>query len=176
MDRLLTDCAFEMLTESHQSGRAVKGWALDLTCVGFGGWIQAVIDGRHVEARPSNGDLQTEILSALIHWDDAAWLAVNCHLLSDGVAITERTEMIRRTIQEAFASARAEGPGSMDKALRALDLAYLNRSASHKQAMRSMSVSRATFYRLCKRGVGTLAEHVASTRRRRSMPETLRRG
>jgi hypothetical protein len=176
MDRLLTDCAFDMLTESHQSGRAVKGWALDLKGVGFGGWIQAVIDGRHVEARPSNGDLQTEILSALIHWDDAAWLAVNCHLLSDGVALTERAEMIRQTIQEAFSHARAEGPGSMDKALRALELAYLKRSASHKQAMRSLSVSRATFYRLCKRGVGTLAEHVASTPRRRSTPETLRRG
>jgi hypothetical protein len=165
-----------MVTESHQSGMVAKGWALDLTRIGFEGWIQAVIDGRRVQAPPSNSDLETEIMAALSHWDDATWLTGNCPLISAGVAITERVEMIRLTIQEAFSQARAEGPGSMDKALRALELAYLKRSASHKQAMRSLSVSRATFYRLCKRGVGTLAEHVASTPRRRSTPETLRRG
>jgi hypothetical protein len=167
VDRLLTECAFEMVTESHQSDMVVKGWALDLTRVGFEGWIQAVIDGRHVQAPPSDGDLRIEILSALIHWGDTAWLAVNCPLISAGVALTDRAEMIRQTIQEAFARARAEGPGSMDRGLRALELAYMKRSASHKQAMRSLSVSRATFYRLCKRGVGTLAEHVVSTSRRR---------
>jgi hypothetical protein len=45
----------------------------------------------------------------------------------------------------------------MEQAYRALELGYMKRRANHKEAMCSMAVSRATFYRLCKRGVRSLA-------------------
>jgi DNA polymerase III delta prime subunit len=171
MERLLSEFAFELVVESHRTNTAAKGWALDLTRVGFEGWIQAVIDGSQVKSLPANGELQTEILSALIHWDDAAWLAVNCPLTSAGVAMAERADKTRQTIREALSRARAERPGSSQKALRAIELAYMNRSASHKQAMRSLSVSKATFYRLCKRGVGTLTEYAGGYVGLRSRPD-----
>jgi hypothetical protein len=36
----------------------------------------------------------------------------------------------------------------------------MTRGACHQQAMYSLSVSRATFYRLCKRGVRAIADHM----------------
>jgi DNA polymerase III delta prime subunit len=170
MDRLLTECGFEMLTESQKNGSLVRGWVLDLSRIGFEGWIETVIDGRQVQMPPSNGDLEVEILSALTHWDDAVWLAGNCRLIASGAGREQRAAATREAIKAAFSSARAEGPGAIDKALRALELAYMKRSASHKQAMRSLSVSRATFCRLCHRGVGILAEHIGGQNPR---PESL---
>jgi DNA polymerase III delta prime subunit len=167
MDRLLMECGFEMLIESQKNGALVRGWVLDLSRAGFEGWIEAVIHGRQVPMPQSNGDIEAEILSVLTHWDDAAWLAGNCRLITSAAAGEQRAEATREAIKAAFSRARAEGAGAIDKALRALELAYVKRSASHKQAMRSLSVSKATFYRLCHRGVGILAEHVAETQRLR---------
>ena len=161
IDRLLEECTFAPVARLSHAGTPVNGWALDLTHVGFEGWIQAVIDGRDYHALPTSLELENEILSALTHWDDPAWLAENCTLISHGAAKLERAEVTRQAIMEAFSRARTNGAGPSDRALRALELAYLKRSASHKQAMRSLSVSRATFYRLCRRGVRALAEHVA---------------
>jgi hypothetical protein len=163
MDRLLKECDFEMVAESHEAGVVARGWVLDLTRIGFEGWIQAVVDGRQVRRPPSDNDLEAEILSALTHWNDAAWLAANCRFIPAGAGAAQRAEATRQAITSAFSRARAEAGGPVDKSLRALELAYTKRSSSHKQAMRSLSVSRATFYRLCKRGVGVLAEHVRET-------------
>jgi hypothetical protein len=163
IDRLLEECHFEVVVESRHAGVVSKGWALDLTRVGFEGWIQAVVDGREVQAPPSSGDLETEILAALAHWDDTHWLTDNCRHTAGGVAASERAEQVRHTITDAFSRARTDDMGSNDKALRALELAYFKKSGTRKQAMRSLSVSRATLYRLCRRGVGVLAERVVTT-------------
>jgi hypothetical protein len=152
----------------------VKGWALDLTRVGFEGWIQAVVNGQQVQAPPSYFQLQAEILSALTHWNDRGWLALNCPLTSTGVGLTERAEVTRQAITDAISRARDGGSGPLERPLRALELAYMKGGASHKQGMRSLSVSRATFYRLCKRGVVALAEQMMISPPR-SQAETVRR-
>ena len=65
---------------------------------------------------------------------------------------------VRTTIRDAIAGLRAEAGDDLDLALRALELAYVDRAASHERLAERLSVSRSTFYRLLRRGTRTLAE------------------
>jgi hypothetical protein len=152
---LLEACGFEKLAIQGPA----TGWMLDLSRVGYDNWIEGLINGRQ-PSRPDLAQLEREIMSALTHWHDRQWLEGNCSIVSANVSLLERGEVIRQTIQEALWAVRAETSQATDKALRALELAYMTRGACHQQAMYSLSVSRATFYRLCKRGVRAIADHM----------------
>ncbi|TMD71727.1 MAG: hypothetical protein E6I81_09800 [Chloroflexi bacterium] len=152
-------CGFEALTSSEEGGddRPATGWVLDLTRRGFEGWIESIIEGRPTRAVPNPVRLESELQGALVHWNDPDWLATNCSILASAAPIGERPNIVRRAIEEALSRVRTEGSMGTEQACRALELAYMKKRANHKEAMCSLAVSRATFYRLCKRGIHTLA-------------------
>jgi hypothetical protein len=139
---------------------------LDLRRVGYDNWIEGLINGRQTQPRPDLSQVEHEIMSVLTHWHDRQWLEDNGASFSVQVSSTERADVIRQTIQGAISAVRAESSLATDNALRALELAYMEKRACHKDAMYSLSVSRATFYRLCKRGVRAMAEHMHRSRDR----------
>jgi hypothetical protein len=155
-NQMLEACGFQTLAVQGSA----TGWMLDLRRLGFDSWIEGLVEGRPPQSRPDRARLELELVSALIHWHDRRWLEGNCPSFSAHVSLLERADCTRQTIQEALSSVRAESSQATDNALRALELAYMERGACHKQAMYSLSVSRATFYRLCKRGIKALAEHM----------------
>ncbi|OLC04913.1 MAG: hypothetical protein AUI15_00510 [Actinobacteria bacterium 13_2_20CM_2_66_6] len=158
-DQLMEVCGFEALTSSEEGGddRPATGWVLDLTRRGFEGWIESIIEGRPTRAVPNPVRLESELQGALVHWNDPDWLATNCSILASAAPIGERPNIVRRAIEEALSRVRTEGSMGTEQACRALELAYMKKRANHKEAMCSLAVSRATFYRLCKRGIHTLA-------------------
>jgi hypothetical protein len=76
-----------------------------------------------------------------------------------GAADTDaaRAEAVRRFLSQTLERAHTQAAPDQALAYRALDLAYLQRGLSHERAAERLNVSRATFYRLLKRGVQTLA-------------------
>jgi hypothetical protein len=157
INRLLEACGFELLTESADGG---MGWALDLTRMGFEGWIETIIEGHATSGRPDPSQLESEVLGAFAHWNDSEWLAMHCPILSAEAPLAERPAVVRNRIVDGLTHARASASNSGDRAFRALELGYMRRTASQKQAMQSLAVSRATFYRLCRRGVRTVVERL----------------
>jgi DNA-directed RNA polymerase specialized sigma24 family protein len=118
-----------------------------------------VVERREAALQP--GELEREVQAALLHWHAAAALA--CSPLADlpaaGAAGSDaaRAEAVRRLILEALERARAQATADQALAYRALELGYLQRGLSHERAAERLNVSRATFYRLLKRGVAGLA-------------------
>jgi hypothetical protein len=159
---ILEACGFEKLAIQGPA----TGWMLDLRRVGYDNWIEGLINGRQTQPRPDLSQVEHEIMSVLTHWHDRQWLEDNGASFSVQVSSTERADVIRQTIQGAISAVRAESSLATDNALRALELAYMEKRACHKDAMYSLSVSRATFYRLCKRGVRAMAEHMHRSRDR----------
>jgi hypothetical protein len=158
-NQLMEVCGFEPLTSCADGGdqQPAIGWALDLTRLGFETWIEGIIEGRAARARPDPIRLESELLGALVHWNDSEWLASNCSTLAGEAPLVDRPIAVRKAIEEALSRARTASSAAMEQAYRALELGYMKRRANHKEAMCSMAVSRATFYRLCKRGVRSLA-------------------
>jgi hypothetical protein len=65
---------------------------------------------------------------------------------------------VRQTILQALAAARAQASAGLDAGYHAVELAYLAGRPSRKLEARNLAVSRATLYRLVKRGIHGLAE------------------
>jgi len=71
-------------------------------------------------------------------------------------AKTPRPAAVRQAILQALTAARAASDGN-DAPYRALELVYLSKHLCPKQGARDLAVSRATLYRLMKRGMRGLA-------------------
>lgn len=157
-NQLMEVCGFEAVTTSADG--AATGWVLDLTRLGFEGWIEAIIEGRPTRAWPDPIRLESELLAALVHWNDSDWLATNCSILGSEAPIRDRAVVVRSAIEGALSRLRADTSSVIEQACRALELGYMKKRPSHKAAMCSMAVSRATFYRLCKRGIRSLTDEM----------------
>jgi hypothetical protein len=136
------------------------GFVLDLSLIGVGAWIEALVGGSPVPQLPRGGDLEASIEAALDHWSDDGWLSRS--ELSHMAAFLRRDEGVDRvTALRDWLGAAMEGAGAAGEddrlALRALQLSYLEPGVTNESAARRLSVSRATFYRLRKRGLSALA-------------------
>jgi hypothetical protein len=160
-NQLMEVCGFEALTTSADGGPT--GWVLDLTRLGFEGWIEGILEGRPTRVWPDPIRLESEVLAALVHWNDSDWLATNCSILGGDVPIRERAVVVRKAIEDALVRLRVDTSSVMEQAYRALELGYMKKRANHKTAMCSMAVSRATFYRLCKRAIRSLADEMLAS-------------
>jgi hypothetical protein len=164
--RMLEACGFEHLPATRNlawgADYPVDGYVLDLSRIGFESWIEAVMSGRRPPRLLGCADLEHELQGALRHWADDYWLArsrladIPAVPPADGVA--QRSSAVRETIRQALAAARVEAAAGLDAAYRALELVYLSRRPSRKLEARNLAVSRATLYRLVKRGIHGLAE------------------
>lgn len=117
----------EAYSELYSQQYPFEGYVLDLRGVGVDLWIEALIGGWPLPA--------------------ALRLAVG----------VPDPETLRGALLAALEAAQVEAPEAEAAACRAVELAYLRKSGSHEQAAEELAVSRATFYRLLKRGIHRLA-------------------
>ncbi len=129
------------------------GYILDLRRVGFEAWIDALMRGREIVARPDADSLDRELTELLPVLEDDA--AVGASSLAK---IAGDADAVRRLLRGTMTSLRRSTASDLDLALRAVELAYLDRAAPHERLAERLSVSRSTFYRLLRRGTRALAE------------------
>jgi hypothetical protein len=154
---------FESLTfEVHAlaaSENSTAGYVLDLRRSGLDLWMDAVTSGR-LPKSPAAHEVRDALHGILVHWHDDAWLSRSAvWALGAEVPDHERLDPSRIREQIRAALSRFIEDGDVDGRLagRAVELAYLTPRVSHIAAMERLAVSRATFYRLLKRGVQALA-------------------
>ncbi|MEX2394288.1 MAG: hypothetical protein WD826_07400 [Actinomycetota bacterium] len=130
-----------------------QAYVLDLKRIGFESWIEALMAGRAPARRPTADELETELSELLPRWDDVAAIG-----RSSLAGIAGDAEGVRALVQSALEELRDDH--DLTLALRAVQLAYIDRAASHERIAERLAVSRSTFYRLLKRGVRAIAEAV----------------
>ena len=168
---LLEACGFQRVPEARNTAwgidSPVDGYMLDLSRIGFESWIEALLSERPPAISASQmAMLERELRAALRHWRDDRWLVrsplARAMIGGDG---TPRPKALRESIRRALAKQTDERfayDESEDiQCYRALELAYLTPSVTRKQAVRSLAVSRATFYRLVNEGVAGLARAIS---------------
>jgi hypothetical protein len=167
--RLLEACGFELIPGARSDVwgpvSPTDGYVLDLSRTGFENWIQSLIEGQTPPTPADLASLEKELQEVLVHWHDADWLKRSqlpqmLSLPGDGVA-ADRVRQLRETVSRKLEDALREAGADLQLAYRALELVYLKNGTNHKQAARVLSVSRATFYRLLKRGTRGLAQALA---------------
>ena len=147
-------------SESSFRGDAYLGYALDLRHVGPEPWLQALLAQRPLPP-VGPGELEQELRAVLAGWHDDRRLAASsltALVEGDGAA----PDAVRALVRIALERARTTHGADREPSLRAIELAYLDRSGSHERAADELHVSRATFYRLLTRGVGLLAESLTT--------------
>jgi hypothetical protein len=164
--RMLEACGFECVpaarNEAWGADYLVDGYVLDLSRIGFEPWIEAVMSGRRPPRPLGCAALERELQGALRHWTDDGWLARS--RLADLPAVApvdgeaQRSSAVRQTVLQTLAALRGQASARLDAAYRAVEVVYLSSRPSRKLGARNLSVSRATLYRLAKRGVHGLAE------------------
>lgn len=149
---------------SHDPLHPVVGYELDLSGSGFLGWMEDFCAGRISGGIPRSAELERDLQNILARWKDDAWLArspvTHWPALAAVESGSQRAELLRRFVGKALQEALAETDEDGRRALKALELAYLNDASSHRVAAAELRVSRATFYRLLPRGMALLAERL----------------
>ena len=145
--------------------RGVQGFVLDLTRTGVHPWVDALAAGRRPPRSMGAVEFEHELRTILPNWFDderlrrsALWEAGLVAGESDSRAAADLREVVRTTLQRLERSTDAYD----HLAYRALELAYLTPRVSNEAAAERLSVSRATFYRLLKRGIRGLAMELSA--------------
>ncbi len=145
--------------------RPLDAFALDLRVLGAETWIDSIVTGRPLPQALSAEDISREVQAALLHWADDAELEVSPLVAMatsrDPESDRSPADAVRALIADALARARAGASADRELALRAVELAYLERSVSHERVAERLNVSRSTFYRLLKRGVAGVVAAIA---------------
>jgi len=139
---------------------ALDGYVLDLRRIGIERWLEALLAGRRPPRVLRREELERELQAALLAWRDDRRLT-DSPLTSSTIAesvVTDGAAALRRTILAALERARASCAPEERLAYAAVELAYLASPTSYEHAAQRLAVSRATFYRLLKRGVSGLAD------------------
>jgi len=131
----------------------VTGYVLDLRRVGFEAWIDALMRGREIVPRPDADALEKELTEMLPSLDDDSLVSSSSLAKLAGDA-----DGVRRLVRGAVTSLQRTASPDLALAVRALELAYIDRAAAHERLAERLSVSRSTFYRLLRRGTRSLAE------------------
>jgi hypothetical protein len=174
--QMLEACGFDRVPAARNQAWGpdypVDGFVLDLSQIGVESWMDAVMNGRRLPRPPDRDDVENELQMAFRQWNDDGQVAGSrlpelLGVISDA-ADGVRAGAVRQRILEGLAGGRVNAPPVLDKAYRAIELTYLSPNCSHKGGARRMAVSRATLYRLLKRGVQGLANELirSSTRDR----------
>ncbi len=139
-----------------------QGYVLDLTRTGVEPWTEALAAGRRPPKRLDAAGLEQELHLVLPHWHDdvrvgqsALWGAARC---AETPPEDRSPAVLRETVRAVLTRLNADARAEERFACRALELAYLTPRINHEAAAQRMAISRATLYRLLKRGMHLLAE------------------
>jgi hypothetical protein len=141
------------------------GYVLDVARIGVDRWVEAIMDGRPLPLALSATEVEQELLACLRHWSsDASLLTSRLARLAAFAPLDGSATAVRAAIREALACTLAGATPDAALSLRAVELGYLRPELSQERAAEALAVSRATFYRLLKRGVAELAQVIAAMR------------
>jgi hypothetical protein len=139
---------------------AMKSYVLDLSRTGVDSWLDALAAGRHPAHVKLPVDVERELRAILPHWRDDGCLSRSTlwelNLLV-GVTPDHSPGKLRELVRDTLHGLESKAAADERLAYRAVDLAYLTPRLTNEAAAERLSVSRATFYRLLKRGVRGLA-------------------
>jgi len=139
----------------------VETFVLDLRTVGVERWLESILGGRSLPKPMSLSEIEDEVRRVMRHWHEDSHLADSPLLHLPQVATPDsgggRVPVLRQTILGALATARSKASPDQAEAYQALEYAYLQRVGSLDRSAQRMTVSRATFFRLLKRGFQGLA-------------------
>lgn len=155
-------------TVAGERHHPTDAYELDLSRVGFAHWIEGLLLGRQLPRAADLREAERQIQAVLAHWRDDAWLqAASPSCLG---AHGHGAPAVRSAAWRALK--RARGRSGNDAAITALEAAYLAADpVAPAKAAAQLGVSRATFYRLVRRGVHLVALACVDARRR---PERVR--
>jgi DNA-directed RNA polymerase specialized sigma24 family protein len=137
------------------------GYALDLSQIGVEAWIEAIVSGGRPPRTIDPDELDEALRAVLLGWEDDEVLAASPIAELVGGAGEPSADRVRALVRAALERARDGTTDDREMALRAVELAYLERGLSHERAAERMLVSRSTFYRLLRRGTRALARTLA---------------
>jgi AAA ATPase domain len=135
-------------------------YILDLRQSGVDLWVESVTAGRPQQA-VTRQDIENELRGVLAHWQNDIWLnrsSVVTYLGVGGATARPDAAQTRELVRAALTRFIDGGNGDDRLAGKAVELASLPPRVSYVAAMERLSVSRATFYRLLKRGIHGLAQ------------------
>jgi hypothetical protein len=141
--------------EGHFRGQRSRGFELDLRAIGVEPWLHALITGR----RPPTfepGELERELREVLLAWTDDDRLARSPLLAFTPAHRDATAESLRSTVRRALEIAQGQASQEDRLSLEAVRLAYLVDAPRRERAAEQLAVSRATFYRLLRLGIGQL--------------------
>jgi DNA-directed RNA polymerase specialized sigma24 family protein len=143
-------------------GISITGYVLDLRRIGVEAWIEAITNGRPVPQPMPLPDLEAAARDALLHWRDETRLAQSPLLTIPALATTDPADpkALRQLIRDRLEAALAAATEDERAALHALELSYFTPGLSNERAAERLNVSRATFFRLLKRGLAVLAREI----------------
>ena len=135
-----------------------QGFALDLRVTGVEPWIRAVLEGRPAPAL-SKEELAAAMTAALVGFNDPDTLSRSPLAAVVGPPDDpEIVETLRVSVEEALRVGMERSGLDGERALHAVELGYIRTLGSHERAAEQLKVSRATFFRLLKRGTELLAK------------------
>jgi len=135
-----------------------QGFALDLRVTGVEPWIRAVMEGRPAPAL-SQAELVAAMGEALTGFHDDRALAASPLLgVVSAPDSPEAAAKLRNTLEEALRLGKERAGPHGERALRAVEVGYIREVGSHERAAEHLNVSRATYFRLLKRGTELLAK------------------
>jgi hypothetical protein len=138
--------------ESSTSERTLNLFEVDVDAYGVDEWTSAVLSGRTPVRRLTREQITDAVQEALVGWRRDEILAASplTALVGPAASPGDVRSMLRSVIDTA-------ADDSTTLALQAVRYAYVDRSVSVEAAAERMHVSRATLFRLLKRGVATIA-------------------
>jgi hypothetical protein len=145
-----------LITNSSEDGEHLGLFELDIDAFGLEEWTTALLAGEQPRRRLTNAELMQAIQSALLKWsdDEALSTSVLTQLMGQRPAGAEGVRQLLESTVERAASAEWELP------MRAVRLAYIERSGSIEGVAERLHVSRATLFRILKRAVRELASRL----------------
>jgi hypothetical protein len=139
----------------------LQGYVLNLSRIDYGMWVAAVAAGRQLRRGLSVAEFEHELRMILPRWLDDEYLRRSSLWESSALAAVsaEHAPTELRAVLASMLGRLGGPPDAADHlAYRAVQLAYMTPRVSHEAAAERLAVSRATFYRLLKRGIRGLAD------------------
>lgn len=137
-------------------GPSLRGLELDLRATSPERWIEAILDGNLAVAETSPLSLQPALQEVLSRWSDDRVLAASPLVRFANADLDasqpDQARSLRQLVSDAIAAALEVANEADRPALRALELAYLQRATSHERLAERLSVSRSTLYRMLHHG------------------------
>jgi hypothetical protein len=147
---------FATMKNTVDGGEPLGLFELDIDSFGVDAWSRAVLAGEQPTRRLTSAELVSAVQSAFLGWRDDKALSGSSltRLVATGSRDADGVRELLKSTLDSASGAEWELP------MQAVRLAYIERSGSIERVADRLHVSRATLFRLLKRGVVEIASRL----------------